>query len=147
MSANNYEAMPWKNLTDEWNAALKDFRKRNGRHWHGTLPHSRSKENRHGVDNKECIALIVVDSFQGRPIELGQTRKSNGEMIGPALWSGYPDYWDLKRIIAVPFDHYFRGIKRGGSVVVEDELSEQAQRIVDLHNASLVASGATGGRP
>ncbi len=147
MSNNNYEAMPWKNLTAEWNAALRDFRKRNGRHWHGTLRGTRSKENRHGCDNKECVVLIVVDSFQGCPIELGQTRKSNGETVGPPLWSGYPDYWDLKRIIAVPFDGYFRGIKRGGSVVVEDELSEQAQRIVDLHNASIVAAAATGGRP
>lgn len=85
---------PWRNLRDEWNAALDDYYKRRRKHWHGSLRGARHKRSA-----KHCAALIVRDSFQGEPINL-------------ANWNGYPDYWDLKRVIADPDDLLFPSRKR-----------------------------------
>lgn len=116
--------LPWRNITDEWNKALNRYTKRTGRFWHGRLRGSRSEEFPMGQDNKCCTLLVVVDNWQGRPIDL-------------SAWNGYPDYWDFQRIIAHPYDAVFRGVKGGDSVVVEDMLDFHVDRIVAMHNASL----------
>lgn len=83
---------PWRNLCDEWNAALDARYKRVKKHWHGPLRGTRNKRS-----NKHCVALIVRDAFQGKPITLGE------------FWGGYPDWWDLDKIIARPEDDLFHG--------------------------------------
>lgn len=116
--------MPWRDITTEWNAALDSFIERTGRYWHGRLGGTKSKEFPKGWDRKRCCMLVVVDSYQGAPIDLTN-------------WSGYPDYWDFRRIIAQPVDAVFRGVRGQDCVPVEDNLREHVARLIAMHNASL----------
>lgn len=116
--------LPWRNITREWNLSLEDYRRYSGRHRHGTLRGSRGPDFPRGMDNKYCAILVVVDLFQGEPIKL------HG-------WGGYPDWWDLTKIIARPYDAVFRGVK-GKTVAIDEHLSDHVERLVALHNASLV---------
>jgi len=79
---------PWRNLCNEWNQAQQDYYKRHGMHYHGHVRGARRQSAKH------CATLIVRDSFQGQPIQMKD-------------WKGYPDYYDLKRIIAEPADAMF----------------------------------------
>lgn len=117
-------SMRWVNLTKRWNDALEDYRSTSGRHWHGTLRGSRGSEFRKGHDCKRCRVLIVVDNWQGEPINLSG-------------WHGYPDYWDFRKVIAQPFDDIFYKRK---SVIVVDHVEDVADHIVEAHNASLANS-------
>lgn len=116
--------LPWRDLTKEWNAALEDYRKRTGKHRYGTLRCSRGPDFPRGMDNKHCAILVVVDRFQSEPIKLDLLLGIN------------PDWWDLHKIIAQPYDAMFRGVK-GGMVGIEEHLSDHVDRLVALHNASL----------
>lgn len=124
MNSTEAANLPWRDLTKEWNAALEDYRKRTGGHRHGTLRGSRSPDFPKGMDNKHCAILVVVDRFMGEPIKLDLALSTN------------PDWWDLHKIIAQPYDVLFRGVK-GGMVGIDDHLGSHVRRLVDLHNASL----------
>lgn len=93
VAANAATPGPWRNICDEWNAALDQFRLEHPKrqHWGGNLRGSRGKRS-----NKQCAVLIVRDVWQGEPICLDP-------------WRGYPDYYDFNKIIAEPYDAMFRG--------------------------------------
>lgn len=91
---------PWINLTDRWNAAQDHYYLRNGKHWHGSLRGCKKRSSKH------CEVLIVLDCYQGERLR-----------IDPETWNGDPDYYDFRKIVAVPHDELFRG--RSSVVQVE----------------------------
>jgi len=125
MNTQEMARLPWRDITDEWNAALESYRIRMGKHWHGTLRGSRGKDFKHGTDNKRSYLLVVVDCWQGKPLA-----------IKPDEWRGYPDFYDFTKIIAQPVDQVFH-FGKVREVWVTDHIREHAKRLVELHNASI----------
>lgn len=88
------DGAPLRDITEEWNAVLAARYARTRQHWHGPLRGAK------WIDEKKCISLVVVDSYCGEPLRLD-----------PQTWNGEPDYYDFRKVIAIPMDEYFRGRK------------------------------------
>lgn len=101
---------PWVNLTDAWNAVQEEYYRRTKTHYHGPLRGAKKQSA------KKVACLIVVDNYHGKPIDLSN-------------WRGYPDYWDFKKIIALPYDELFRG--KTTTRIISHTIEDDGQRSAD----------------
>jgi hypothetical protein len=79
---------PWRDLTDDWNAALLRYRERYGAHYDGPLRGANKR------CSKEAYVLIVEDNYHGDPIVADRLPVA-------------PDYYELHKVLALTVEDVF----------------------------------------